>query len=937
MSDPFGYGQPQLATVGRASELEAIDLFVEAAATESRLLLITGAVGMGKTTLLEAGRARAEARGIQVCDARPSELETRLDYSGLADLLARVPETVLARLPEPQRRALQVVLLLEEPGPAPPDPRSVATAALGVLRVLATDRSVVLVVDDLPWLDAASARVVAFALRRLSAEPVSLLATVRTTDGREPDSAVTTAIGSDRVQRIAVPAMSLADVRQLLVDRTSFSAGRTAFGRLYRASGGNPYFALELARVAGAGLGSDHSDEVQLPPTLEQVVDDHLAQLSPAVRDVLLVCALAGDPDAEVVLGAAPDPAVAEAGLRDATEAGIIELRERRLNFVHPLLRSAVPSSLPTAARREAHRRLAAVASTRAERARHLALAADGPDEAVAAQLEQAADESHGQGAFETAAELAELAIALTPFGRDESVRRRSIAAAHYHFLASDLSRARTLIEGVLPGMRPGPARAAVLDALALYQRYSGEPAERWSAALDQALSEVGDDDALAASLHFSRGFVAANVGDMPLSLVHVQSSLQRAEASGDPALMAQSCSGVAWARFVTGRGLDLDLVERALAPVTSNLFIPVEMQPIYNAGLTLVYGGALPRAREVFQAGYLDAVERGDEASLPLLVWPLVRTLTLMGHWDEAERLADEGFRAAVLCDSPPGVSLITSARATLRAAKGDVAGTRDDVRRAVEAAATIGLSSLAMMALDAHAALELSLGHADRTHQLLGPVVESLIATGLPEPGWFPSVPDEIEALIRLELLDEASALLEPFVERADVVQREWARATGRRCLGLLQAASGDLEAAEASLEEALDIHRAVGIPLELGRTLLVAAEVHRRARHRARARERLLGASTIFEDLGARVWAGRVTAELTRLGARVSDRPELDLLTEAERRVAELVGQGGTNREVATELFMGVRTVESHLQRVYQKLGIHSRAELAALVGP
>jgi DNA-binding CsgD family transcriptional regulator len=237
-----------------------------------------------------------------------------------------------------------------------------------------------------------------------------------------------------------------------------------------------------------------------------------------------------------------------------------------------------------------------------------------------------------------------------------------------------------------------------------------------------------------------------------------------------------------------------------------------------------------------------------------------------------------------------------------------------------AIWAAATAGL-------------IELSAGDAQAAHEVLAPSAQIAIAAGVAEPGMWYFLADEIETLVRLGELDRAGALLEPFESRSQQLGRRRCIATAGRCRGLLLAARGDLPGAEAALEAALLVHRDVSFPFEEARTLLVAGQVYRRARQKGQAGRCLQAAAETFDRLGCPPWASLVRAELARVGLRTSTSASTSTnLTGTERRVADLVAAGRTNAEVAAELFMSQRTVESHLSRIYRKLGVRSRTELS-----
>ena len=223
----------------------------------------------------------------------------------------------------------------------------------------------------------------------------------------------------------------------------------------------------------------------------------------------------------------------------------------------------------------------------------------------------------------------------------------------------------------------------------------------------------------------------------------------------------------------------------------------------------------------------------------------------------------------------------------------------------------------------------LELSLGRFAQAREHLDPVVRFLREMGVQEPCVIPVHADAIEAQIGMGDLDAAATLLAEFEEQGRTSGRAWALATAARCRALLLAASGDAAAATLTFERALDEHRRVPQPLELARTLLAKGQVERRAKQKSAARQTLQQALGIFEELGAPLWAAKARAELARIGGRA---PAGDGLTPTERRIAELVAEGKTNKEVAVILVVAERTVESALTQIYRKLDVRSRTELA-----
>jgi DNA-binding CsgD family transcriptional regulator len=921
--------------IGRDAEAARINEFLGELAGGLRVLLIEGEVGIGKTALLREGQAAATQAGMTVLSAFPVESEIPLEFAGLADLLDEVPAVVIDELPVPQEQVLRQAVLRTAPQQRAADPRTTATAVLTLLRRLARKRPVLVVVDDLPWLDAASARVLSFAMRRLRNERVGLLAAVRANWSADSRPIATDSIPAVKVNRIELGPLSLGATRELLVTRTSFSPRRSLLVRIHEISGGNPLFALELTAGVRTGSLPGLADAVHLPDSLRRLVLGRVAALPPGTRDVLLVSSLSAEQVLPVISGAARNPATAHTDLEVAVRAGLLAVADGDVAFVHPLMRSVVTEAASPADRRAAHRRLAVVARGSEARARHLAFGAEGSDEAVASELEHAALMAAHRGACDIAAELAELAVALSPLAQTQDRQRRVILAAEQRFEASDPTRACSLLESVVDSMLPGPGRAEVWRRLARYRATRGAPLEAWTAALDHALHEAGDDVALRAVILMDQSVSTNNAGHVVEAFVIAEQALALAGQTQNRALEAQCCAGLAFGNFVFGQGLRPDLISRALAGPEQSSRLSIELRPKVVIGHILHLTDDLDGARALYEQEYARAVEEGVETGLPLLLWAMVETEGWAGNWDRAEQLAAEGYRLAEDSGSQVAIAFMSAVRGMLHAYRGRTEVGLRDAERAVQLGGQVGMPMLGIIAAPVFGVAALSVGDASGAHERLGPFADAMSAGGPVEPGLCRYLPDEIEALTRLGELDAADALLGPFEAHAARLQRKWATATAGRCRGLLLAARGDLIGAEEALDAALVVHGQLAMPFEEARTLLSAGEVHRRARHKRNARVFLQAALVIFERLGAPRWQRRALDELARIGITAVTGQAGQSLTAAEQRVADLVVAGRTNAEIAAELFMGQRTVEAHLSRVYQKLSVRSRTELCRLL--
>ena len=802
---------------------------------------------------------------------------------------------------------------------------------LTLLRSLAGERPVVVVIDDLPWLDAPSARALSFALRRLRLEPVGLLAAVRMDWGAASPRLATDSVTADRVDRLRLGPLSLGAIRELLATQTHLCPGRSLLLRLHETSGGNPLFALELASRATASIRPGPRDTLDVPSSLLRLVSGRVADLPRGARDMLLICSLAAEPVLPVVSAAACNPATAHADLQAGIQAGLLVNVHGDIAFVHPLIRSVVVKQARAADRRAAHQRLAAVVRGPEERARHLALGAEGPDEAVADALEAATRIAAHRGACDTAGDLAELAVTLTPLAQPEGQRRRTVLAAEQRFEASDPARACSLLESIIDDELPGPARAELERRLARYRVFRGGPLTAWIAALARALDDAGDDTAVRAVIMMDQTVAASHAGNLPEAIGSARLILESAERTADKQLQAQSCAALAFATFLLGNGPRHDLISRALAGPEQPAQLSMELRPNVAVAHILHWTDDLDGARTLYQQEYAKAMEQGVQTGLPFLLWAQAENEGWAGNWPQAEDLAAEGYSLAEDSGSLGAIAFMSAARGLVHAYKGRIDAARCDAARAVELARKLEMPLLATMAAQAFGIAALSAADARGAHERLAPFAETALADGVREPALYRFLPDEIEALTQLGEFGIAEALLGPFEARSAQLGRRWGIATAGRCRGLLLAARGDLTSGGAALDAGLKVQQRLAMPFEEARTLLAAGEVHRRQRHKHTAVTLLQAALAIFERLGAPLWQRRVTDELGRLGIRATPPGTGSVLTVAEQRVANLVAEGHTNPEIAAELFMGRRTVEAHLYRVYRKLGVRSRTEL------
>jgi DNA-binding CsgD family transcriptional regulator len=774
------------------------------------------------------------------------------------------------------------------------------------------------------WLDRSSAGVLEFVLRRLERAPVGLLATWRSEGEQALPLGLARPVGELRCHRVAVGPLERAALGELVGARLGARLPRAELARLHELSGGNPFFALELARAArrrGAALGPGRP--VQLPGTLQELLADRLARLPPGTRELLLAAAALSQPTRSVV-SAALGPGTA-AALVDAVDADVLEVDGDRLRLSHPLLAAAVYGGATKAARRRLHRRLAEVTSDPEERARQLAAASLPPDGQVAAALETAAGLARSRGAPEAAAELADLACRFTPSEEATGLRRRSIDAAYHHLAAGELGRGRELFERALAASPPGPPRAEVLWRMAMALRIANQlPAA--VGLLREALEESRGDAALTARVHEKLSMCLFLLGELAAAEEHARQAVEQAEALGDDGLLYGALNAAAIVGFFRGRGPPAEAtLQRVLALEDRIGPLPPNESARNGIAIQQIARDELAAARPTVEAMRARAERLGEEVSLAWSLGALAELEWRAGDWARADGYATLAFKAAERTGEPGAAASALPVMALLDASLGRVEAAHARATQAAHLAEQTGALPILVQSSGVLGFLAVSLGQPEQAHGYLGPVLERVTAMGLREPGLTRLLWDDIEACIAADRLDQAEVLLGELDAQGRALDRPWALATAARGRGLLAAARGDLPGALDALEGSLAQHQRLGQPFELGRTLLALGVVRRRAKQKRTARQAL----EAFERLGAILWAATTRGELGRIGGRA---PGPGGLTPTERRVAELVAQGHTNREVADRLFLSPKTVAANLTSVYAKLGVRSRTELA-----
>lgn len=918
--------------VGRRTELVVLREFLDAVPAGGSALLLEGDAGIGKTALWREGLRQARERDIRVLTARATHSELRTSFATVGDLFAPVLDETLRRLVPVQRRALETAFLLREPDGPPPEGRLLAAALLSIVRILVAESPLLVSIDDAQWVDPNSAEILRFVLRRLEADPVGVLATVR---GRPVEAPFELDRSFTELRRLPVPPLSVGAIHRLLWGGLALNLARPALVRLHQVSGGNPFFALEIGRALINGTVHVDGIHVLLPERLRALVAQRLGALPAQVRETLVAVAALEAPSVTLLERLAPS-ALDDVELARARR--VLELDGDRIRFTHPLLAPVCYEDMPLHRRRVLHRRLAGLDVDPEERARHLAIAATGPDEAIAAALDTAAAHARGRGAAQAAAELAERAIPLTPTDAADAVGRRRMRAAWDCFYAGDGKKATALLEEAVGSATPGPIRADALCALAVV--VAATDGKRAAADLyERALAEPGLELGQRAHVLCELACLAAVRCENEASTRLAEAGLALAEQLGDPDVLVVSLVTVAEVTFWRAGRIRRDLLERAMAieraagstrPVgaRTRISLAVNGDPLTTLAWQLGRAGRHDEARALWRQQIAEAYERADPDVGPCLFF-LARMEVASGNWDEAARLCDEATAVGRETGREMTEPLCAMVLAEIAALRGETERARREIPELVRAAEKVNYFG-AILRLDrALALLELSCGDAEASRRRVAPHLAGLEELDDYHAHLAGSV--AIETLIALGDLDAADGLLtllDRHVSEADTALRPLAH----RCRGLLLAAQGDREGAIASLEAAAaDPQPPQSVnPFELGRTLLALGTIQRTSRHKRAARGSLRRAAEIFDQLGARLWLEAARSELRRIGGRI---PTEGVLSETERRIVELVVAGRRNREVADELSLSPNTVAWNLSKVYRKLGVSSRTELAA----
>ncbi|GBC86633.1 hypothetical protein HRbin12_00630 [bacterium HR12] len=599
----------QAPPFGRDEELAALLGFLDRVHALPGAFVIEGEAGAGKTTLFDAASAAALERGYRVLVCRPAESERTLSLAALRDLVEPVFDEVADELRPAARTALAVALLREEPGGAP-SPEGVASGFLDVIRSLGARGSVLVGIDDAHWLDPESERVLSFAARRLREAPVAIMASARTGQPGRLIPALERGLGDARVHRLPVGPLSLGAIHRVIHDRLGVSLSRPLVQRIHEVAGGNPFFALEIARALGPEPSLRPGEPLPVPPRLEDVIEERLAELPERDRTLLPVVASMLRPTWRALhafLGAA------EAGrlLRQAERAGVLRLEGERIRFAHPLLAAHAYGRLTPSERKLLHARLAEASTDLEARARHLALAADGPDGSVARTLEAAARDAASRGAPTAAADLLETAAELTPGDLGEEKFRRLIGAARARFVSGESREAAERLLAILREPFAGSLRAEAMAVLGRISYYTDDhvAARRH---YEGALAEPDIAPAVAREAHDGLAWLLSRE-DAPAAARHAREAVRLAGTTGDEGVVGEALATQGQVATLLAEAGAADLITRGLEVAAGRDHERVVQAPAFAQALTLVWTDDLQGALDVFEGLLSRAAERQD------------------------------------------------------------------------------------------------------------------------------------------------------------------------------------------------------------------------------------------------------------------------------------------------------------------------------------
>ena len=896
--------------VGRAVERQEIEqALARARAGASATLALVGEPGIGKTALLDY--AAGCAAGMRLLRARGIESEAQIPFASLLELI-RPALVMLDKIPGPQAIALEAALALR-PGAAQ-ERFAVGAATLSLLAAYAEQAPLAVLVDDAHWLDGSSAQALLFAFRRLVADPIAVIVAVR---GGEPSLLD----GAD------LPVLQVGGLTSDEAAKLVRGLAPEAARQLHRATAGNPLALLELASDGDDLALAPDGAPVLVPARISRAFLHRAGRLGQAAQQALALAATSDTGDLPLLERAAAPLGIDLSALATAESAGLVTLRAGAVEFRHPLARSAIYADAPADQRRAAHRALAAALPDRDidRRAWHLAAAAVGTDASASAALEQAGARSRERSAYATAAAAFERAGRLAADG--ERCVRLLWQAAESGWLAGLTDRAVALLDQARASTSD-PVLLVEIDQLAGHIATRRGPVMRGHAILTAAAERADPERAVAMLADAASAcFYAGN----PAAML---SAAERARAAlpENPSARARFLAAIAvgMARILGGdAAVGAEAVHEAitLAESSADLGDDLQLIPWFAIGpLFLRETGA---GRSLLEHALRTARARAAVGALPFVLNLIARDQATTDRWAIATATYQEAIYLARESGQQTELTFGLAGLAWLQARRGREQECRACAAEALDLCHELGTQLHEIWAVAALGDLELGLGDAAGAAGHFEQVQQLLHDLAITDTDLSPAA-ELVDAYTRLGRNAEAQRVAAQFTAAASDKGQPWSLARALRCRGLLAADAGF----SAHFERALGQHEQTPDAFEAARTRLAYGERLRRARNRVLAREQLRAAVDVFERLDARPWADRARTELAATGEtrRRREPGMIDELTPQELQIALLLTAGKTTRETAAALFLSPKTVEYHLRHVYQKLGIHSRNELA-----
>ncbi len=904
--------------MGREREVGRLDRFLAALqAGEGPLLVVRGPVGSGKTALLAATRNRP-GPDFDVVETGGRGSPTKVPFGGLLDLARPLLRHVDALAPG-RADALRGEFGL---GIRVGDDLALADALLELFLAAARERPVVLLVDDAQWLDDATAACLDYAIARFGSARVGLLAALRD-DAPAPD-------WLDPLPTLDVTPLDDASARTVLAV-TAPDLRSSALDTVVRWAAGNPLALHELPGLLTPNERRgvvDAAEPIRPPRRVQLAIERRISLLDADAQHALLIVATAHSQNIDELAAAGAALALDRAAFTRVEDAGLIVVDHDGGRCEHPLVRSVAYHRAPVSARRAVHRALAESVAG-AERGWHLAASATGTDESIAAALEAVGTDARNRGAHATAASALESAARLSP--EPEDTERRLLLAAECAVYGATSSTALRLLADVRPDLRNaryGGPTARHLAGMAML----GSPPLLHEAIAQLRLAADADAETTpgrASIIAADAAFGAVIVGDLAQAVELSQRAYDLLGAEGDARMRAPALAARSAALAYVGRVAESEVFFDDFTRLVPQLAPGVAARHLSRACRVRLATGDPRLVLAMVDGAARASFDAGTFRPAAALATTSADACYRLGQWDRCEEEARGATDLFRRFGERTGELFAMAVLARVLAARGAEQQCRAAADEVLSVCEPARVNTIVAIARSALGLLDLGLGAVDAAIDTLEPVGRLVPEFAQPSlVGWGP---DLVEALVMAGRLDDAHKVNDTLRDLGGV---------GSDLVTLAAVARGDGLLARDDYDEcfarALALHGRLPMPFEMARTQLAFGARLHRAKRRGEAREQLLAARMTFEQLGARPWIARADAELSAAGSRARrDAGDPSALTDREARIARGVADGCTNREMASELFLSVKTIEFHLSRIFDKLGVRSRTQVAAVV--